>query len=101
MVWMKVLDRHDRHQHKDSAGWREPLGVSREFKPGEDGADTGRGADNGQHEDGEAAFVFSQRLPMDLRKLALGDHPKCEREIEGDADVPPTRIRVTPRNCSA
>src|SRR5262245_10932637 len=25
---------------------------------------------------------------MDLHKLALGDHPKCEREIEGDADVP-------------
>jgi hypothetical protein len=25
---------------------------------------------------------------VDLRHVALGDHPKSENEIEGDADVP-------------
>jgi hypothetical protein len=41
-----------------------------------------------QHQDGETAFILSQRLPVNLRHVAVGNHPKGEDEIEGNADVP-------------
>jgi hypothetical protein len=59
-----------------------------DFKQGKDRADARAGADDGEHEDGEAAFILAQILPVNLSHAAMGDHPKREDEVETDAKIP-------------
>jgi hypothetical protein len=95
-VWIKAQDSMIVTNRKMRPG----LVPGRAREPSEHGADAGRCADDSQHQDGEAAFILSQRLPVDPRDVAAGNHPKREAEIERNADVQPTRMRVTPRNSS-
>ena len=69
----------------------ESLGACRHFDPAEHRADARRRADDGEHENGEAALVLKQILALDVGDGAMGDHPKGKDEIERNATSQPTR----------
>ena len=79
---------HDSRQQKREAPQREGLCPGRNFEPRKDRAHTRASADDGEHENGEAAFVLGQILPVNLCHAAMGDHPESEDELEPDAKIP-------------
>ena len=88
MVWMNAHDSIDRQQQKREARQGEGLGPGCDFEPGEHRADARAGADDGERENGDAAFVLGRILPVNLSHAAMSDHPKREDEVETDAKIP-------------